>query len=70
MNIWSAWLQGREKAPPVARGIFDLWERLNPDDTFHVVEHVEAREILRTHGIDIERLNPQVATNLIRMHLT
>lgn len=66
MNIWSSWLQGRGNAPEFIRKNFLLWERLNPDHSFHVIENKEAEEILDYLRIPQRDLSPQVITDLVR----
>ena len=65
-QIWSAWHQGRSAAPATVRMIFDRWEELNPDASFHVVEREEGSELISAEGIDPASLTPQVKANLIR----
>ena len=65
-KIWSAWHQGRAAAPATVRKIFDLWEQLNPESSFHVVEGEEGSDLVNAEGIDPASLTPQVKANLIR----
>ena len=67
MKIWSAWI--RQNAPPVVQKIFSLWESLNPNAHFHVVENTQAKSIINGLGIDYQNLTPQVKANIIRTFL-
>jgi hypothetical protein len=69
MNIWSAWLQGRNNAPEHVQKIFSLWEKLNPNYTLNVIEADEADEIINNLGIKQAKISPQVKTNLVRTYL-
>ncbi len=67
MKIWSAWLQGRDKAPPLSRAIFALWEEMNPGLSLHVVEEEEARAVLASLGVERDGVSPQVVANFVRL---
>lgn len=69
MIIYSAWLQGRQQAPKSVQKIFAIWERLNPEHSFHVVEQEEANAILAELEVKQARITPQVTTNLVRKAL-
>ena len=69
MNIWSAWLQGRNNAPEHVQKIFYLWEKFNPDCTLNVIEADEANQIINKLGIKQKIMTPQVKTDLIRTYL-
>ena len=69
MNIWSAWLQGRNNAPNHVQKIFSLWEELNPECNLHVVEQSEAEDIISKLGCRQKIMTPQVKTNFVRTYL-
>ncbi|WP_168926741.1 capsular polysaccharide synthesis protein [Nitrincola schmidtii] len=69
MKIWAAWLQGRNNAPHHVQTIFKLWEDLNPNHSFHVVENIEAEKIIESLGIQQKVMTPQVKTNIVRTYL-
>ena len=48
------------------RKIYDRWEELNPEASFHVVEGEEGSDLVSAEGIDPASLTPQVKANLIR----
>lgn len=69
MKIWSVWLQGRNNAPKQVQKIFELWEELNPNSEFRVLEHDEVDSILRKLGVNVSRMTPQVKANITRTYL-
>lgn len=66
MMIYTAWFQGRDKAPDFVRRVFDLWEAFNPECRLHVVEQAEADAILAEHGISQPRITAQITSDLVR----
>jgi hypothetical protein len=64
--IWSAWFQGRDKAPRHVQRILRVWEDLNPDRRLHVVEAAEADAILERLGVRQSRISPQVKADIVR----
>ena len=69
MEIWTAWLQGRDKAPKHVQRIFELWEAFNPNHRLNVLERSDADDILSELGIRQPRITPQVTTNIMRTYL-
>ena len=69
MRIWSAWIQGRSMAPPSVQLIFKLWEELNPNASFTVLERKEVEDIISRMGVDPVFLTPQVKANIVRTYL-
>ncbi len=69
MKIWSAWLQGRSNAPDFVKKIFDLWEELNPNAQFKVIENEEASDILKEMGVNTEFMTFQVKANIVRSYV-
>jgi hypothetical protein len=65
--IWTAWFQGRQRAPNHVQRIFRLWEELNPDRQLHVIEDAEAQEILERVGVRQPRMTPQAKADLVRL---
>jgi len=66
-TIWTAWFQGRKRAPRHVQRIFRLWEDLNPDRRLHVIEGAEADNILESIGVCQVRMTPQIKSDLIRL---
>jgi hypothetical protein len=68
-HIWSAWLQGRHRAPETVQRIFRLWEMFNPDWVVHIVEEEEAQALLASIGVQQDNLSPQIKADLVRLTL-
>ncbi|WP_165225362.1 capsular polysaccharide synthesis protein [Aquisphaera insulae] len=66
-TIWTAWFQGRERAPRHVQRIFRLWEDLNPDRRLHVIEDAEAESILDRVGVRQHKVTPQIKSDIIRL---
>jgi hypothetical protein len=67
MNIWAMWYQGRGTAPPLCRGILELWEELHPGYRFRVIERDEAMAMLDGRGLRLDGLGLEKIANLVRI---
>ncbi len=67
--IHSAWLQGRDSAPPVVRLNLERWAELNPGYHLRVWEQADVQRLLEPHQLATEGMAPQALSDILRVRL-
>lgn len=67
--IWMCWLQGWDKAPPVARACLNSWIALNPGWTIKPVDTKSVRELVELPNLSGKQITPTALSDLVRIHL-